>query len=80
MNKTLLTHELEKLSDKIFDNQEDFVAAMFPHLEDFPELLDVHFNPYSCRVSIVLNCGQHVVDSTPIEFVYSWLEGRYGAD
>jgi len=76
MNNTTLKQELEKLSDKIFDNADEFISVMFPNVKPDTELCGVYFSAYSCRVEMVLYCGQHIVDGVPMGAVLQWLEDK----
>lgn len=74
MNNNILRQELERLSDKIFDNADEFIRVMFPDVQGTPELLGVYFSAYSCKVNMLLYCGQHITSSVPLGAVLHWLE------
>lgn len=74
MNNSILRQELERLSDKIFDNADEFIRVMFHYDNSDAELCGVYFSAYSCRVEMVLHCGQHIINNVPFGAVLQWLE------
>lgn len=73
-----MEHELIELLDtvicKVFDNEERFMKEVYrPEKEWDGELLEFYMASESCRLTILLECGQHITDTVKTGDVLDWV-------
>lgn len=67
---------LDAVIDKVFDNEKRFMLEVYRPGEQWRgELIDFYMSSDRCRLTVLLECGQHITDTVKTADVLEWLQG-----